>query len=153
MDRSGMRWNVVVFHCLGLCLDIMKWREGNGNELNVIVQNGMEHNEDSIPWFGYFRTRQGKFSIPPKSEGKKYDGKWWNEMKFIPLHSAPLHPILIDPNNRTLFHTISFNSILFQFRFVTFHPSKHTLRLDGVVWIPFNPVYAELRVNSWTRPS
>lgn len=62
----------------------------------------MDQTKDSITSFGYFRVEHGKFFIPPKSEGKKYDG-----MESIPLHFAPLHPILIDPNNWIPLHSIS----------------------------------------------
>lgn len=37
--------------------------------------NGVERNEDFISSFVYFRTAQGKFFIPSKSEGNKYDDK------------------------------------------------------------------------------
>lgn len=45
-----------------------------------------------------------------------------DEIKWIRRHSAPLHPILISPNNGILFYSI------------TFRPSKQSLMLTNGVW-------------------
>lgn len=86
-----------------------------------IELNEREKNEDSISSFGYFSTKQDKFSIRPKPEGKNMmvsDG-----MKLNPYHSILLRSIqfqLIQTMEPNPFHYIALHSI-------TFHQSKQTL--------------------------